>query len=135
MSAKPASSAILIRDGRILMIRRRNPPARDLYAFPGGRAEAGETPAETALREVLEETGIQAHSPRLFATYDLRSENPGHHFFLSVFLIEAGDEQQAEAADDAVDAGWFTPREIRDLPIPDSVRDCLERLEREMLAG
>jgi 8-oxo-dGTP diphosphatase len=127
-----ASSAILIRDGRILMIRRRNPPSYDMYAFPGGRAEPGETAAETALREFLEETGIRAHSPREFAFYDLRSENPGRHFHLTVFLVEADVSEIAEAADDATDAGWYTPAEIRLLNAPESVIDCIGRLEREI---
>lgn len=127
-----ASSAILVRDGRILMIRRRNPPSYDMYAFPGGRAEPGETPAETALREFLEETGIRAHSPREFAFYDLRSENPGRHFHLTVFLVDADVSEIAEAADDAADAGWYTPAEIRLLNAPESVLDCVGRLEREI---
>lgn len=128
-----AASAILIRDGRILLIRRRNPPSFDMFAFPGGRAEPGETPAETALREFLEETGIRAHSPQEFAFYDLQAENPGRHFHLTVFLVEADAAEIAEAADDAADAGWYTPSEIRLLSTPPSVLDCLDRLEREIL--
>lgn len=127
-----ASSAILEREGRYLLIRRRNPPSADLYAFPGGRAEPGETPAETALREFFEETGIVAHSPNLFATYDLETRNEegvlASHFFLSVFRVAADATMQALAADDAADAGWFTLEEIRALPVPPSVLDCVERL-------
>lgn len=133
MTVELASSAILIRAGRILLIRRKNPPSFDMYAFPGGRAEPGETPDRTALREFEEETGIAAHSPRLFAFYDLTSENPGRHFHLSVFLVEADTEAIAEARDDAADAGWYTPDEIRQLNIPDSVRECVDRIERELL--
>jgi 8-oxo-dGTP diphosphatase len=128
-----ASSAILIRDGRILLIRRKNPPSFDMYAFPGGRAEPGETPDQTALREFEEETGIRAHSPREFAFYDLQAENPGRHFHLTVFLVEASPDEIAEARDDAVDAGWFTPDEIRTLHTPPSVLDCIDRLEREIM--
>lgn len=128
-----ASSAILIRDGRILLIRRRNPPSFDMFAFPGGRSEPGETPAETALREFHEETGILAHSPQEFGFYDLLAENPGHHFHLTVFLVDADASEIAEAADDAADAGWYTPSEIRLLNTPPSVLDCVERLEREIL--
>jgi 8-oxo-dGTP diphosphatase len=40
-SPQAASSAILERDGRFLLIRRMNPPSADLFAFPGGRAEPG----------------------------------------------------------------------------------------------
>ena len=133
MTPEAASSAILIRDGRILLIRRRNPPSLDMFAFPGGRAEPGETPVQTALREFEEETGIVAHSPREFAFYDLRAENPGRHFHLTVFLVEASAEEIAEARDDAADAGWFTPDEIRMLETPPSVVDCVARLEREIL--
>ena len=128
-----ASSAILIREGRILLIRRRNPPSFDMYAFPGGRAEPGEMPAETAIREFLEETGIRAHSPREFAFYDLKAENPGRHFHLTVFLVDADPSEIADARDDAADAGWFTPDEVRQLNTPPSVIDCIDRLEREIL--
>ena len=134
MTPQAASSAILIRDGKILLIRRKNPPSLDMYAFPGGRAEKGETPDQTALREFEEETGIHAHSPRPFAFYDLKSENPGQHFQLTVFIVEASADEIAEARDDAADAGWFTPEEVRRLNAPASVIECIDRLEREILS-
>lgn len=139
MTAVPASSAIVQRNGRLLLIRRKYPPAADLYAFPGGRAEAGETPAETALRELQEETGIEARNPRLFATYDLPShDESGHlvsHFFLSVFLVDADSTCEAVAADDAADPGWYTIEEIVNLPVPASVVDCVNRLRHAMFGA
>ncbi|MGE6782111.1 NUDIX hydrolase [Ensifer adhaerens] len=131
MPTKPelASSVILERDGRYLLVRRANPPSADMYAFPGGRAEPGETPAETALRELFEETGIKARNPVLFEIYDLPGkESEGRHFLLSVFRADADAEAVAIASDDAAGLGWFTPEEIFTLPIPDSVRECVERL-------
>ena len=122
-----ASSAILEREGRFLLIRRRNPPAANFYAFPGGRAEPGETPEQTALREFFEETGITAHGPELFAT-DGDNGEAASHFFLSVFLVQADAAMEAIAADDAADQGWYTVEEIRALPVPASVLDCAERL-------
>ena len=128
-----ASSAILERDGRYLLVRRANPPSADMYAFPGGRAEADETPAQTAVREFQEETGILPRNPLLFQTYDLPaniSDGAGaRHFFLSVFKVEADALSVAIAADDAADIGWYTADEIFGLPIPDSVRECVEKLE------
>lgn len=135
---QPASSAILVRAGKVLLIRRLNPPAADLYAFPGGRAEPGETPAETAIREFQEETGISVRNPSLFATYDLKGENDAPdkrtHFFLSVFLVEADNDTVALAADDASEAGWYSPDEILTLPAPASVYECATRL-KERLEG
>ncbi len=129
---QPASSAIIKRGDRLLLVRRINPPSQDMFAFPGGRGEPGETPADTALRELQEETGIVARRPQLFATYDLPSRDSAgqltSHFLLSVFLVEADEQAAALAADDAADAGWFTLEEIRRLPAPESVVECAERL-------
>ena len=129
---QPASSAIIKRGDRLLLVRRINPPSQDMFAFPGGRGEPGETPADTALRELQEETGIVARHPQLFATYDLPSRDSAgqltSHFLLSVFLVEADEQAAAFAADDAADAGWFTLEEIRRLPAPESVVECAERL-------
>ncbi|ARQ57640.1 MULTISPECIES: NUDIX hydrolase [Rhizobium] len=134
-TAKAASSAILERDGRFLLVLRRNPPSADMYAFPGGRAEPGETPEQTALREFREETGISAHNPQLFSTYDLKTHGPDgsikSHFFLSVFRVEADRDMVAEAADDAAALGWYTVDEIRRLPVPQSVLECAERLAQD----
>ena len=129
---RPASSAILERNSRFLLVLRSNPPSADMYAFPGGRAEDGETPADAALREFKEETGISARNPRLFETYDLRSHAADgtltSHFLLSVFLVEADEDAVAEAADDAAALDWYTVEEVRTLPVPASVLECVERL-------
>jgi len=131
-TAKAASSAILERDGKYLLVLRRNPPSADMYAFPGGRAEEGETPDETALREFQEETGIVARNPQLFSVYDLKTHaadgSVTSHFFLSVFTVEADADAVAEAADDAADLGWYSLDEIRRMPVPQSVLECAERL-------
>ncbi|EHS52539.1 NUDIX hydrolase [Rhizobium sp. PDO1-076] len=128
--ARLASSAIVERSGRFLLVRRGNPPAANLFAFPGGRAEPGETPAETALRELQEETGVIGRNPQLFETVELLPEPgvAGSHYLLSVFRVEADDTCVAKAESDAVEAGWFLPAEIFELPVPPSVRDCVVRL-------
>ncbi|PKA40504.1 NUDIX hydrolase [Rhizobium sullae] len=134
MTSNPraASSAILERDGRFLLVLRRNPPSADMYAFPGGRAENSETPDQTALREFEEETGIRAYNPQLFAAYDLKAHaadgSVSSHFLLSVFTVEADGKAIAEASDDAAALGWYTVEEIRRLPVPQSVLECAERL-------
>jgi 8-oxo-dGTP diphosphatase len=53
-----AASAACFRDGRLLLVRRANPP--QLWTLPGGRIELGESAADAAQRELLEETGVKA---------------------------------------------------------------------------
>ncbi len=125
---KPASSAIVIDGDRYLLVRRANPPAQDLFAFPGGRAEPGETPAETALRELEEETGLKGENPRLFATYDLPGKSGGG-YFLSVFLVDCLERDNIKALDDALEADWYSAAEVASIAVPESVADCIARLE------
>lgn len=134
--AQAAVSAILRVEGRYLLVRRPNPPAADLHAFPGGRVEAGETLAAAALRELREETGIEGHNPRFFTRYLLEDWNAdgslAFRYDLSVHLVDAPSDavSQAIAADDAAGLGWYTGAEIETLPVPESVLECVRRLER-----
>lgn len=130
----PASSAIVTREDRYLLVRRRNAPAADLYAFPGGRAEPGETAEQAAIRECAEETGIVIADPELFAVYDLVTREPdgsiSHHFLLSVFKAREVGMNDALAADDALECGWYSAEEIRNLAVAENVQECIDRLEK-----
>lgn len=57
---RAAVSVIVFRDDTVLLVLRGRPPAEGLWAPVGGRVEPGETAEEAALREVREETGIDA---------------------------------------------------------------------------
>lgn len=129
-----AVSVILVHEGRVLLVRRASAPARGLYAFPGGRVEEGETLEAAALRELQEETGLSGRDPDLFRVYDLIERNTAgmitSHFLLTVFRTKlSGDSAAAPiAADDAAEAAFFSPKEAACLPMPDSVRECLESI-------
>lgn len=60
-----AASVALVRDGKVLLIKRALAPYQNLWTFPGGRMEAGETPEQCAIREVQEELGLTIRNPQL----------------------------------------------------------------------
>lgn len=63
---KPAiSAAIIVHDGRVLMVRRRVSEGELSWQFPAGAVEAGETVGEAAVRETLEETGLSVEAVKL----------------------------------------------------------------------
>ncbi|GAB2966097.1 hypothetical protein GCM10023080_029920 [Streptomyces pseudoechinosporeus] len=57
-NAPPIAAAVIVKDGQLLMIRRREREGDLLWSLPGGKVEAGETAEQAAVRETLEETGL-----------------------------------------------------------------------------
>ncbi|MFK8249895.1 NUDIX hydrolase [Ancylobacter terrae] len=106
----PAVLAVVVREESVLLVRRANPPDQGRWGFPGGRIEPGEAHLDAALRELAEETGIAAEAPRLLTVLDFiehdRERQLAHHFAMITVLCRwiAGE---GEAADDALETGWF----------------------------
>lgn len=66
---RSAGRTIVIKDNKILMMKRFK-MGSTYYTLPGGRVDAGETPDQTAIREVKEETSIVVNNPRLVFVED-----------------------------------------------------------------
>ncbi len=62
--------AVIIRNGKILLIRRKNDPFRGCFALPGGYVEKGEDAKGAVIREVEEETGLVVRPLRMSGVYD-----------------------------------------------------------------
>ena len=57
---RPAASSAIFRDGQVLIAQRSKPPLAGIWSLPGGHIEPGETAQAAALRELAEETGVEA---------------------------------------------------------------------------
>ena len=55
-----SAGGVLLKDGKVLLIRTRNLKGEEVWTFPKGLVEPGESPERAALREVFEETGYEA---------------------------------------------------------------------------
>lgn len=93
-------------DGRLLLVRRANPPAQGLWSIPGGRVEPGEGDEVAVVREVAEETGLQVTAERLVGSVE-RDGLDGDVYVIEDYLCRVVGGRLA-AGDDASDAGWFT---------------------------
>jgi ADP-ribose pyrophosphatase YjhB (NUDIX family) len=121
----PAASAVVVdQAGRILLHRRDD---NELWSIPGGGMEVGERIADTVVREVKEETGLQVQAETLVGIYS----NPQH-------VVEYGDGEvrqqfsvcfacrvvggELATSEESLEVGFFTPAEIETMPMHESIR-------------
>ena len=90
-----SGEAVVMKGDKILLIQRGDD---GLWALPGGITDPGETLAETAVRELREETGINGIATQLLGIFDSRlwHSEKKIHFYHAVFLVEANNNQNKE---------------------------------------
>jgi 8-oxo-dGTP diphosphatase len=110
--------AVVLKEGRVLLVRRRVAPNCGLWAIPGGGLKLGETLREGAEREVLEETEIKIRAREQIYTGDLVDRDAeGRVRFHYVVIDFAADYVSGEVngSDDALEARWVSSEELRGL--------------------
>lgn len=115
-------------DGRMLLIRRGTEPARGTWSVPGGRKEPGESDPEATVREVREETGLEVVVADLLGIVE-RDAPDGSVYVIRDFacrLADGADPAALRAGDDADDAAWFEPDQVRRLRTAPGLVDSLD---------
>jgi 8-oxo-dGTP diphosphatase len=123
-----AVSAAIVRDGKVLVVRRAHKPALNLYTLPGGVVETGETLTEAVVREVREETSLEVvpvalagHREAIMRDRDGKVER---HFVILCFAARwhSGRLVLNEELDDA---RWLPPAEIAGLRTTEGLAEII----------
>ena len=101
---------------QVLLIRRKNPPYKNLWALPGGFLEMDESLQESAHRELLEETSISnVHLTQIGAFGDPDRDPRGRVITIAYLGIVKSEQQEAVAGSDASDVAWFSTVDLPQL--------------------
>ena len=100
----PGAQALVERDGRVLLGRRRDDPGAGLWDIPGGFVEEPEHPLDALRRELREETGLEIEPTAFFGIW-MQPYDDRNVMSLTWLATPAGGEERA--GDDLVELRWF----------------------------
>ena len=128
---------IIVREGKILLEKRKNEPGRDMWSIPGGIVELGESLEQTVIRESREETGLSVGDPEPVdvinqVTLDENGKVKYHFVIVDYFVkLKSGTPK---AASDAAELEWVALKEVENRDLTKSFRGFFqknrERLEK-----
>ena len=108
---------ILIKEDKVLILKRKNSHGNGDWAFPGGNLEFKESPEEGAIREVMEETGIKIDKAEFLTITNDIFEKEGKHY-ITLFMkayFDTSQEPKNLEPNKCEELGWFS---WNDLPNP-----------------
>jgi len=124
----PAVGGLVIRNNKILLIRRATPPRQGQWSIPGGKLDWGESLEAATAREVMEETGIPVsvgqHLITLESIYG-PADNPEYHYILVDYICTTLDDREPFAGDGVSDARFVSEAEALELVEWPETRDTI----------
>ena len=129
---KNRATAIIIRNGKVLLIHRHK-PGKDFYVLPGGGVDLEESFEQACIREVKEETGLDALSLRLVSRY-ITLEKEENYYLAQVSPGEpvlGGPEALRQSSEDSYAFEWVEAAQLENINLRPGVarRICLEVLQ------
>ena len=122
--------AVIVENGRALVVRRGTEPLKGEWSIPGGVVELGETLRQAAVREAQEETGLEVEAGEVLEVVDRIMRDPQqkvqYHYVLVDFLCRRISGETRPGAD-ASELRWITARELESFPIADSAAAVLRK--------
>lgn len=106
---KVSAGALVERDGKVLLVRRRVGPRQGAWSFPAGFVEFGEEPPDAAVRECHEEAGLEVEITGLFA---ITGPDPDGMASIVISYRAQVVEGDLKPGDDADQVGFFGPDEL-----------------------
>lgn len=103
-------TALVEREGRVLLVRRDIEPGRGLWGMPGGYVDWDEHPETAMVRECREETGVEVAAEGLISVQHVTLGQGEGAVVLSYRARLLGG--QAEARDETQEVGWFSPQDL-----------------------
>ncbi len=117
--------AVIVHEGKIVLVKRGNEPSRGKWTIPGGLVELAESPEQSVIREAKEETDLDVENPSLIdvvSNVDLDEKGRvKYHYIIIDYLVHVKGGI-IKAGSDAVDLRWVPFDEVENYDLTTSFR-------------
>ncbi len=123
--------AVLVKNGKILLVKRAYDPGAGKWSIPGGLVEIGEKLSQACTREVEEETGLKVEVLELINVFDMIDRDDEgkvkYHYVLVDFLVKlSGGEEKPNA--EVSEMRWVTHEQAKGMDLTRTARKALDEL-------
>lgn len=126
-----AVSAVIFREGKLLLLKRAKSPGHGFWSLPGGRVEFGESLHTALAREVDEEAGLEIDIVALAGWREvlpLAGGSGGHYLIMSFAARWKANEPRLNEEHD--DFKWVEPGQFGDLKLTGGLPEVVEAARR-----
>ena len=113
-SPKLTVDGIVLKDGEILLVKRKKQPFDNMWALPGGFVNYGEKTENAVIREMFEETGLKTKINHLVGVYSDPNRDPRGHTVSIVYVLDICNGE-LKSGDDSCDVKFFDLKNLPDL--------------------
>ena len=121
-----AVSAVIVRDGKVLLVRRARSPGKGFYSLPGGRVEFGESLHAALHREVDEETGLRIEIEGLAGWREVLPAAGGGGHYLIMSFAARWHSGEPVLNDELDDFRWLEPDALGDLKVTGGLEEIIQ---------
>lgn len=134
--AVTADCVVFSRDDKntfVLLIKRKNEPFKDCWAFPGGFINMDESAEDAVIRELKEETGLVISKVEQLKAYSKPDRDPRERIITIAFIAES-EYKDVKGSDDAKEARWFDISNLPSLAFDHEIilKDALDRMNKRL---
>jgi 8-oxo-dGTP diphosphatase len=125
-----AVSAVIFREGKVLLVRRARSPGKGFYSLPGGRVEFGESLHTALAREVDEETGLRIDIIGLAGWREVLPAAPGSGHYVIMSFAARWAAREVTLNDEHDHFKWLAPAAFGDLKLTGGLPEVVEAAQR-----
>ncbi len=127
-----AVDAVIVKDKKVLLVKRKYPAFKGRWALPGGFVDYGETVEKAVVREAREETGLNVEIEELLGVYSEPNRDPRGHTVSVVFLCAVKNGKTRSKTNETLGCRFFSQKELSRIKIAFDhrkiIRDALKTI-------